>query len=891
MQIALATQAKPPSEKVIAIFSKFKAQHRSGIFDCSDGADIWDDEYFVEIDRVVTALERRKSVRKCAKLRSFEQEGRKISILEQGVMNGVKPPLWAPEYNFDTSDVQLLEKESAISLKLAGCVEVETLGAALLIAYDTEYEERDDKTNEILSYQIVALAKCGSFVEFVIHVFDGDRLGMGEIIDATRLLIDVKPKALKAGGVVIVSHFGAAEWAALEDRKYLSDYLDLVRKVPVTLKPVQVELRMNNRKVSCSLSVLDTFLLAPDGSKGLAKLGEVVGIPKIELPPGAIENMSRLRAENPDLFERYGIQDARITMAFIMKMFDLATRELGLSELPLTTGGLAVKSFLNDLGKLRYMHIFGLEERKAYKKTEKVSVTAREHVESFFAAGFAGGLNNATPSRVTPADGRVVFDIDFLSAYPAAMASLPVIDWSGSGQNGIEHGFVMTDSGGAAAPISLSYIRFQFPPETVRPCIPVDAESRGIIYPLEGEGYATGPELAMARAKGAEIEVLRKEHLPYCVDKAGRAELAFAPFLGRMIEKRREFPSESIENLLYKLICNSLYGKLAQGVKHRTVRSFSKKGTLPASSVTCPAYAAATTGIVRAALVALQDAIEEVGGVVHSATTDGCCASFPGSPDTHPDLSHIPGLMDAILGKPAIRQMQQGLLNMCLPGNPLDLKSVGDSCEIWKTRGYVIKLGETVKHVGKAGHQLSAEELSENAASSSIDRWEMKSLTSAQSIYDGKNNDLIALRESRRVNLDFDFKLIPDGRGGYRPPRDLHEFQDWRESAEAIRKSGLRATESRVAMSVVGVQLRGGETPAVKRQLLRALLQNVGGIRPAKLKDRELAELLGYSATDAKNAKRRPFQALPRTAEIERILRLVLREAGLVDPPLEALMA
>jgi len=166
----------------------------------------------------------------------------------------------------------------------------------------------------------------------------------------------------------------------------------------------------------------------------------------------------------------------------------------------------------------------------------------------------------------------------------------------------------------------------------------------------------------------------------------------------------------------------------------------------------------------------------------------------------------------------------------------------------------------------------------------------MKSLASAQSIYDGKNLDLIGLRESRRINLDFDFKFIPDGRGGYRPPRDLHEFQDWRESAEAIRKSGSRATESRVAMSVVGVQLRGGETPAIKRQVLRALIQNVGGIRPAKLNDREIAELLGYSATDGKNAKRRPFQPLPRTAEVERILSQVLRDAGFVEPPTNALL-
>lgn len=829
----------------------------------------------------------RKSARNCAILRSFPNLERKISVVDQGVLGGVKLPLWAPRRVFDTDTIPDTLSEPSDE------PEVDALGAAMVMAYDTEWQARGDGSNDVLSYQIAAFEPAGGrWVEFVIYVEDDQRATLADLIEETRVRLGLRPKDLQRREILVVAHFGAAEWSALRDRVELAQHLQLIRRVPVTLGAVAVKLRMNNRPVQVMLRSIDTYLLAPDGNQQLAKLGDVVGIPKVTLRPGAIERMAELRDTDPSLFELYGIQDARVTLGFLMRMIDTAKRELGLTTLPLTTGGISVRAFLDSVGEEAYLEIFGLEKIRQHKKTRIEQVPARAHTESFFAMGFSGGLNNAVPSVVAPGDNRVVYDIDFVSAYPAAAATLPIIDWSPGGvRNGIESGHFTAEGGGGATAISLSFVRFRFPPNTARPCIPVSAGSRGIIYPLEGEGYATGPEIAMARAKGCHIEIDRQERLPYRVDADGNARLAFAPFLGEMVARRRTFPKGSIENLLYKLISNAFYGKLAQGVRPRSVRSFGQRGALPASKLSCPAYAAAITGTVRAALIALQDAVEECGGVVHSATTDGCTVSFPGSPETHPSLASIDGLEAAIMRKPAIRAMHQGLLNMGVSGDtPLELKAVGDSCEVWKTRGYVIKLGEKVLHVGRAGHQLSAEELSERASDDEISQWEMKSLSSAQSIFDGKHADLISLRSSRRVNLDYDFKLLPDGRGGYRPPRDLDEFMDWRDSADAIRRQGRRATESRVALAAVGVQQRGGETTAVRRQLLRALIQDVGGIRPVGLTDREVAELLGFTATDAKNAKRRPFKALPRSVEIERIASEILASAGIPSGGSELLL-
>jgi len=812
-----------------------------------------------------------KTARNCAKMRKMPASERRISVISQGVMGGVKLPLSPRKRRFDTDTSEAELEEHAADM----------FGAAMVLAYDTEWQSVDGPEgveNDILSYQVVARSPDAT-CELVIYA-DGARLELGELIDITRKHLGIRPVALRKGEVIIAAHFGAAEWSALADRDRLAEILNLVRKAPVTLGAQPYDVRLNNRPATLRLRVVDTFLLAPDGNKSLAALGRVVGLDKVELPPGAISQMRGLMDSDPGLFELYGIQDARVTLMYLDQIADVARRELGVEKLPLTVGGLSVTAFVDSLGD-EYMRTFGLEKVRQYRRTVVRPVEAREHSEAFFSLGFAGGLNNATPGVVAPEDGRVVFDIDFVSAYPAAMASVPMIDWSGSGENGIETGIYPAGDGKVAAALSLSFVEFEFPGDCNRPCIPVDAGARGIIYPLRGRGYATAAEMALARTKGARMIIREQKRMPVVTDDDGNARLAFADYLAHVIARRRDFQKGTLENLLYKLLCNALYGKLAQGVKRRTVRSFGNRGELPQSKVTCPAYACAVTGAVRAALIALQDAVEECGGRVHSATTDGCTVSFPGSPETHPDLDSIPGLKAAIMRKPAVKAMSQGLVNMGLPADPLELKAVGDSCEVWKTRGYVIRRGDDVLHVGRAGHQLSAEELHEHAASDEIGRWELKSLASAQSIYDGKNKDLVELRSTRRVNLDYDFKLIPTGRGGYRPPRDLEEFEEWREAADGARRQGIRATETRVALSVASVQLRGGEVATVRRQLLRALLQDVGGSRPEGLTDREVAERLGLNATDAKNAKRRAFKPLPDTPAIRKIMDELMLESGL----------
>jgi hypothetical protein len=59
-------------------------------------------------------------------------------------------------------------------------------------------------------------------------------------------------------------------------------------------------------------------------------------------------------------------------------------------------------------------------------------------------------------------------------------------------------------------------VRFSFPNETRTPSLPVRASSgRGLIYPLTGSSWCTGPELIVALNQGASIEVLQGLRVDY----------------------------------------------------------------------------------------------------------------------------------------------------------------------------------------------------------------------------------------------------------------------------------------------------------------------------------------------------------------------------------------
>jgi hypothetical protein len=311
-----------------------------------------------------------------------------------------------------------------------------------------------------------------------------------------------------------------------------------------------------------------------------------------------------------------------------------------------------------------------------------------------------------------------------------------------------------------------------------------------------------------------------------------------------------------------------------------------------------------TTGLVRAGLIALEDACESVGGQVVSATTDGATAVFHVEAEVLDRLTRlpkeryqnaldaVPGLRAAIEQAPPVQNLLQGRRNMGQPPEIIEVKAVGNWAEIYKTRGYVLKnttrdATDEVVHVGRAGMRVSAEEMiAFGQERDEIPTWTLSRLASAQAIYDGKALDLVQITSTRKVNLDFDLKLIPRGDGTFRPPATLEEFAAFRESAENLRRQGAPATIDRVLLAQAGVQQRGGDEAAVARMWLRAILKGQGGLPVPKMPAREIAERLGIDVMDIKNARRanRPFLPLPHTPRTVAALETMLGLLGLHAP-------
>jgi len=106
---------------------------------------------------------------------------------------------------------------------------------------------------------------------------------------------------------VFVGHLTPADLSILTDFYGFKDQLDIVSKCFVTLgKPIQYG--------DSRIIIRDTMLLAPGGQKSLSSIGKLYKVQKLELTYDEIQNMDRLKIENPNKFIEYGLRDAIITL-------------------------------------------------------------------------------------------------------------------------------------------------------------------------------------------------------------------------------------------------------------------------------------------------------------------------------------------------------------------------------------------------------------------------------------------------------------------------------------------------------------------------------------------------------------------------------------------------
>lgn len=780
----------------------------------------------------------------------------------------------------------------------------------LHIGFDTEYVfNPETRQNDILSYQSYVVLPDNTGISNIIYPPDSQkksRLSFKEFLCQTITPLPETGVITKWPGIInIYAHFIRADIASFAN--FWSDYKILLKGIRGTVssfknrygidfdeqqeRRVKTEQIMFDKRTSpprCSnVAFIDTLLITP-GGMGLAECGELLGLPKLTIPaPYSITNMREYLLGDRAGFEAYALRDAEIAVRYALQVRNFCARELMIDRVPATIGAMAVSRFTKTLKENNMSpevclgtHIktreLWLTEKQAFRTIKNpASVPSRELFETFPINCYHGGRNECFMMGVTPSDHW--YDYDLAGAYTTGLLDILTPDYGNIrlSKNPDDYcGHVM----------GFALVTFRFPESVPYPSLPVRTDQYGLFFPLSGESWATAPEIELALSLGAEMTIHNGIIVPWICDTSphnSESTSVFLPFVQQVRENRNRHIKGSLEEKFWKEIGNSLYGKLAQGLRAKTAFDTARglNRSLPPSSVTQPFFAAHVTGFIRAVAGELMNALPSDSSVV-SVTTDGFLTNCP---------------LNKINMSGPLSSRFQSLCDIVDPGSSmLTCKHEVSQLIAMKTRGqltYRAIQGKPVVHA-RAGvkppadiprsdyndymvdlylNRLPGQTLSRSTLISTREMWLSES-------------DLVSREQDIRLNLEFDFKrqpVQPAMNEGHllmfsRPWDNMEEalqqrslFDDWRQTHTlktlADWDDWCDFLYCRTVFSDMKLKVGSKRSDDILvRLFLRALTQCQWGLM---LKDKksysckEVAEWLtseGYSVTvtDVKNAVR-----------------------------------
>ena len=780
----------------------------------------------------------------------------------------------------------------------------------LHIGFDTEYVfNPETRQNDILSYQSYVVLPDNTGISNIIYPPDSQkksRLSFKEFLCQTITPLLETGVITKWPGIInIYAHFIRADIASFAN--FWSDYKILLKGIRGTVssfknrygidfdeqqeRRVKTEQIMFDKRTSpprCSnVAFIDTLLITP-GGMGLAECGELLGLPKLTIPaPYSITNMREYLLGDRAGFEAYALRDAEIAVRYALQVRNFCARELMIDRVPATIGAMAVSRFTKTLKENNMSpevclgtHIktreLWLTEKQAFRTIKNpASVPSRELFETFPINCYHGGRNECFMMGVTPSDHW--YDYDLAGAYTTGLLDILTPDYGNIrlSKNPDDYcGHVM----------GFALVTFRFPESVPYPSLPVRTDQYGLFFPLSGESWATAPEIELALSLGAEMTIHNGIIVPWICDTSphnSESTSVFLPFVQQVRENRNRHIKGSLEEKFWKEIGNSLYGKLAQGLRAKTAFDTARglNRSLPPSSVTQPFFAAHVTGFIRAVVGELMNALPSDSSVV-SVTTDGFLTNCP---------------LDKINMSGPLSSRFQSLCDIVDPGSSmLTCKHEVSQLIAMKTRGqltYRAIQGKPVVHARadvKPPADIPRSDYNDYMVDLYLNRLPGQTLSRSTLISTREmwlsESDLVYREQDIRLNLEFDFKrqpVRPAMNEGHllmfsRPWDNMEEalqqrslFDDWRQTHTlktlADWDDWCDFLYCRTVFSDMKLKVGSKRSDDILvRLFLRALTQCQWGLM---LKDKksysckEVAEWLtseGYSVTvtDVKNAVR-----------------------------------
>ena len=307
---------------------------------------------------------------------------------------------------------------------------------------------------------------------------------------------------------------------------------------------------------------------------------------------------------------------------------DLLLDRLGIGKRAITLGAVAVELVRQQAKRT------GIDLNRFLGQTKpKQPFPHLAPMIAIAAQSYHGGYNVATALGFSPA-GKDLTDFDIRSAYTTSLALIKEPDWHHAKQCTELEQLAVVDEA-----MTAGLVEFRFPDGTRFPCLPVRASNmRGLVYPLEGTSWCSGPELVVARDMGAIVNVKDGYRIDW-IPNSIRLFEDITRLVGTIrAEAKAQVPPDLVLDKLVKEVGNSVYGKIAQAVagmrvikddiERRSVFNtmFGETDRLGPSGITNPFMAGYCTGLVRALLTEAISRLPQ-GIWVGTATTDGVLAS------------------------------------------------------------------------------------------------------------------------------------------------------------------------------------------------------------------------------------------------------------------------
>lgn len=473
-------------------------------------------------------------------------------------------------------------------------------------------------------------------------------------------------KSVDSVKICLLCHTGLVDISGFANSDYILRHLTSVQGGLVSLQPIRLAVRSlqnvyNTSVYPVSLTVADTMCHAPAGHKKLADLGNVVGIPKLDVDDNTKSHMLQFLIDNPIYYFEYASRDSVVTLLYCSALY-------GYNNTPPVTITSATATVMKGV-IMDYMGINRNDNdgfNKKYRGLEKIShgkvkltdrpgylessslepVSDKVHNIQYYASqAYHGGYNSCSEVGYFPEN---TYDYDLQNAYPTAMCLVPDINWDNPVRFQIQNRYMDIGDfqavGGLFNPLVpfVCYCRFEFPKEIKYPCIPVNVD--GIpVYPLSSDGlagvYVAGPYIYLALRLGAKVFCENGYFLNTLFTDELEESRSLAHAVLQLVQDRNRAKAEcrgksgekSLEELILKTMVNSGYGKIAQNVvEKQTWTAFRDvMDSLGCSAITNPFSAMMITAIVQCELIAAQNQIHELGYMTCSVTTDGFISNCP----------------------------------------------------------------------------------------------------------------------------------------------------------------------------------------------------------------------------------------------------------------------